>query len=126
MSAPWPPPPDLASIRELVRAADPLRHLAEGAPADEYEPEEQSLFAAVQHLSTENLLTANLLPILEPIFQQSFSLTGEALAEIRPSLLALAREIERFFGPEAQPRTREQIVEDKQGSHDLTRQRNHG
>ncbi len=28
---PWPPPPDMESIRELVRAADPEGHLAEGA-----------------------------------------------------------------------------------------------
>jgi hypothetical protein len=30
---PWPPPPDIESIRELVRAADPEGHLAEGAHA---------------------------------------------------------------------------------------------
>ncbi|MGI4827478.1 MAG: hypothetical protein ACRYFU_04695 [Janthinobacterium lividum] len=122
MSAPWPPPPDLASIQELVRAADPLKHLAEGAPVDEYEPEEQSLFAAIQHLSTANLLVANLMPIIEPIFQQSFSLDEQALAEIRPKLLSLAREIERFFGPEATPRTREQILHDENGSHSIARQ----
>ena len=123
MFAPWPPPPDLASIQDLVRAADPLKHLAEGAPADEYEPEEESLFAAIQHLSTANLLAANLMPIIEPIFQQSFSLDEPALAEARPALLSLAKEIERFFGPEATPRTREQILADEQGSHDLTKQR---
>lgn len=112
MSAPWPPPPDLHSIQELVRAADPMRHLAEGAPADEYEPEEETLFAAIQHLPTAELLTANLMPILEPIFQQSFSLDEEGLSGVRPELLSLAKEIERFFGPEATPRTREQILAD--------------
>ncbi len=122
MSAAWPPPPDLASIQELVRAADPLKHLSEGAPADEYEPEEESLFAAIQHLSTADLLVTNLLPIIEQVFGKSFSLDEEALSEARPALLGLAKEIERFFGPEATPRTREQILRDEEGSHDLAKQ----
>ena len=64
MSAPWPPPPDLHSIRELVRAADPEGHIAEGAPADEYEPEEEAIFAAIAHLSTSQLVPGTLTPII--------------------------------------------------------------
>ena len=108
----WPPPPDLASIQELVRAADPEGHLADGSPADEYEPEEQQLFAAIQHLPTAELLSTNILPALEAIWQKSFSLSEAALAERRPALLSLAKEIERFFGPDSQPRTRNQILAD--------------
>lgn len=122
MPANWPPPPDLASLQELLRAADPMKHLAEGAPADDYEPEEQAIFTAIQHLPTSDLLAANLLPRIEPVFQSSFSLDEDALAAIRPALLSLAKEIERFFGPEATPRTREQIAADEQGSHNISRQ----
>ncbi|ADW68422.1 hypothetical protein [Granulicella tundricola] len=110
MSAPWPPPPDLHSIQELVRAADPEKHLAEGAPADEYEPEEQSIFEAIHHLSTADLLVPNILPPIEHIWTKSFSLNAEDLAERRPALLSLAKEIERFFGPESKPRTRAEII----------------
>ncbi len=113
-SRPWPPPPDLPSLQELVRTADPEGLIADGAPQDEYEPEESELLAAVQHLSTAELITANLLPPLEQIWQRAFHLSPENLAERRPKLLALAKEIERFFGPESQPRTRAQILADEQ------------
>ncbi len=109
-SRPWPPPPDLPSIQELVRTADIEGHLADGAVQDEYEPEEQQLLAAIHHLPTDALVTANILPPLEQIWQQAFSLTPEALDERRPKLLALAKEIERFFGPEAKPVTRGDIL----------------
>lgn len=111
MSAPWPPPPDLASIQELVRAADPEGLLAEGAPADEYEPEEQRIFVELRHLPSAELLVLNILAPIEAIWQKSFSLTEDQLAARRPALLSLAKEIERFFGPESQPRTRQQILD---------------
>ena len=113
MPQPWPPPPDLASIQELVRTADPEKHLADGAPADEYEPEEERIFIALKHLPTADLLAANILPLVEPIWQRSFSLGEEELAQRRPALLSLAKEIERFFGPESKPRTRAQILADE-------------
>jgi len=108
VSRPWPPPPDLESIRTLVREADPEKHLAEGAAADEYEPEEEELFAAIEHFSTDELLAGNLLPILEEIWASSFSLTADALESRRPALFGLAQQIERFFGPEAKPQVRTQ------------------
>ncbi len=111
MTQPWPPPPDLASIQELVRAADPEQHLSQGAPADEYEPEEQQIFAALQHLPSAELLVLNILEPIERIWQSSFALTEEQMAERRPKLLSLAKEVERFFGPESQPRTRQQILD---------------
>ncbi len=107
MSA-WPPPPDLASIRELVRAADPEGHIAEGAPADEYDPEEEAIFAAIAHLSTSQLNASTLTPIIERVWRDSFAHDDEALVKSRPALVALAQQIARFFGPEAQPQTRQQ------------------
>ena len=112
MSQPWPPPPDLPSIQELVRAADPEKHLAEGAPVDEYEPEERQLFEAIRGFTTAQLLSTNIEPILERIWQQAFALDAQSLAERRPALLSLAKEIERFFGPESKPRTRAEILKD--------------
>jgi len=69
----WPPPPDLPSIRELVRAADPEGHIAEGASADEYEPEEEAIFAAIANLSTTQLIPDTLTPIIEHIWRDSFA-----------------------------------------------------
>ena len=106
MSAPWPPPPDLESIRDLVREADPERHIAEGAPADEYEPEEDAIFASIAHLPTSKLIVENLTPIIEQVWRNSFAHDDEALASSRPALKNLAQQIARFFGPNAQPQTR--------------------
>lgn len=112
VSRPWPPPPDLSSIQELVRTADPQGLIADGAHADEYEPEELSLLNALNGLPTAEILVANILPPLEVIWQKSFSLSEEELAVRRPKLLSLAKEIERFFGPESKPRTRGEILGD--------------
>lgn len=103
---PWPPPPDMESIRELVRAADPERHLADGAHADEYEPEEEKILAAIGHLSSTDLVSTATLPLIAAIWQKSFVLDDAAMLERRPALLALAQQIERFFGPEATPQVR--------------------
>lgn len=103
---PWPPPPDLESIQELVRAADPEGHLAEGAHADEYEPEEEAILAAIGHLQTAELLATTILPLIEAIWRKSFVLDDEAMAERRSALLGLAEQIERYFGPEARPQVR--------------------
>ena len=107
-NAPWPPPPDLHSIRELVRAADPEGHLYEGAPADEYDPEEQAIFASIAHWPTAQLTEPNLLPVIERIWRESFAHDHEALAQSRPALESLAQQIARFFGPDAQPQVRNQ------------------
>jgi hypothetical protein len=104
----WPPPPDLASIRELVRTADPEGHLADGASADEYEPEEEAIFAAIAHLSTAQLTPTNLAPIIEQAWRDSFAHDDEALTKSRPALHGLAQQIARFFGPEASPQVRQQ------------------
>ena len=102
----WPPPPDLDSIRELVRAADPEGHIADGASADEYEPEEDAIFAAIAHLSTTQLVPDTLTPIIEQIWRDSFAHDDEAIANTRPALLNLVHQITRFFGPEAVPQVR--------------------
>ena len=102
----WPPPPDLESIRELVRTADPEGHIAEGAHDDEYEPEEEAIFAAIAHLKTSEITTLILQPILEQVWRDSFAHDDEAAANSRPALQSLAQQIAHFFGSAAQPQTR--------------------
>ena len=105
-TAPWPPPPDLDSIRDLVRAADPEGLIAEGSPADEYEPEEEAIFAGVAHLATPEITAANLLPIIEEVWHRNFSADVEGPARSQAALQGLAEQIAHFFGPDAQPQTR--------------------
>jgi hypothetical protein len=103
MKAPWPPPPDLESIKELVRNADTEDFIANGSPADEYDGEAKDLHAAIAHLTTAELVAPNILPSIETIWRRSFDYDESLLASARPTLDSLAREIARFFGPEAQP-----------------------
>ncbi len=106
MSQPWPPPPDIDSIQELVATADVEGFLADGAPADEYETEAELLFEQIRNLPTDDLVATNILPIAEDVWRRSFELNDAALAERRPRLTQLAAQIERFFGPEAKPQVR--------------------
>ena len=103
---PWPPPPDLDSLQELVATADIEGFIAAGSPADEYETEADLLFDAIKGWPTADLRTERLLPVLENVWTQAFSLDDHDLAHRRVKLRELAGQIERFFGPEAKPQVR--------------------
>ena len=109
MSAPWPPPPDRASIRELVRDADVEGFISiHGAPDDEYDPEADELHATIAHLESSNITATQLLPTLEAIWRKNHIDDDAELALRRPALQAIAQQIARFFGPEAKPQVRQQ------------------
>ncbi len=103
---PWPPPPDLHSLEELVATADIESFIAEGGQSDEYEVEAEHLHAAIGSWPTADLTADRLLPVLEDIWTQAFSLDEHALEQRRVKLRELAGQIERFFGPAAQPQVR--------------------
>jgi hypothetical protein len=110
MSRTWPPPPDLASIKELVREADTEGFIAiHGAPADEYDGEAEQLFAAIGRWPTEQLIAQNILPVIERVWSKSFDYDDGVLAKSRPAIEGLAAQIARFFGPEAKPQVRERL-----------------
>ena len=104
----WPPPPDLESIKELVRDAD-IEGLIEihGAPADEYDTEAEELHAAIAHLSVSEITTDKLMPTLEAIWRKNFIDDDAELALRRPALQKLAESVARYFGPGASPQVRE-------------------
>ena len=103
----WPPPPDLESIKELVRNADTEDFIANGSPADEYDGEAKDLHAAIAHLTTAELVVPNILRHIETIWRKSFDYDENVLTKAGPLLERLAQQIARFFGPEAQPQTRQ-------------------
>jgi len=105
-TTPWPPPPDIDSIQELVATADVEGFIADGSPADEYETEAELIFNAVENFPTNDLIPQHILPILESIWAKSFELKEDEIAKRGPALQSLADQIARFFGPEAQPQVR--------------------
>ena len=106
MSA-WPPPPDLSSIKELVRDADTEGFIANGSPADEYDGEAEQIFAIFGRWTTAQLTVPNLVPIIEKAWTRSFGYDDGILTIARPKLEGLAKQIARFFGPEATPQVRQ-------------------
>jgi hypothetical protein len=106
MSTPWPPPPDLASIKELVCTADTEDFIANGSPADEYDHEAEQLHATIGRFATADLTASNIVPHVEAIWSKSFDYADDTLAKVYPRLVGLAQQIARFFGPEATPQVR--------------------
>ena len=105
-NVPWPPPPDLASLKELFANADVEGFIADGDPADEYDIEAEEFFTALDGYTTAELTVDRLFPILQEIWTGAFELDDAAIAKRRDKLRSLAQEVARFFGPEAQPQVR--------------------
>jgi hypothetical protein len=108
MSAPWPPPPDLNSLKELFAAADIEGLIADECPLDEYDPEAKHFYEATIGFPTSRFTAERTIPLLEKLWVRQFMLNKEQLAQRRPALLELANQIARFFGPEATPQVRQQ------------------
>ncbi len=106
MSKPWPPPPDFESLKELFATADVEGLIADDCPLDEYDPEAKHFYEEVKGFATERLTTEHTLPVLHAIWKKQFALDDTAVTTRIPALTSLALQIERFFGPSAQPQVR--------------------
>lgn len=89
---------DMESVQDLVRAADIEGFIADGDPADEYDPEERQLFAAMAAWPSTTFTKANVLPVIIDIWRKSFSLDDADLSERLTKLDGLAAQIVHFFG----------------------------
>ena len=58
---------------------------------------------------TSKFSTEHTFPLLEELWVKQFMLNEAQIAQRRPALRELANQIARFFGPEAQPQTRQQV-----------------
>ena len=106
----WPPPPDLASLKELFATADVEGLIAiHGAPADEYDTEAEAIYKGIGNFPTAEITVDQLMAPLEAIWRANFIDDDAEIALRRPALLTLAQQIARFFGPEAQPQVRERV-----------------
>jgi hypothetical protein len=96
----------LDSLKELFATADVEGLIADECPLDEYDPEAKHFYEATKGFPTSKFSSEENLPLLEQLWVKQFMLNEAQLAQRRPALLALAQQIARFFGPEAQPQTR--------------------
>jgi hypothetical protein len=90
---------DLESIQDIVRAADPEGLLASGAPQDEYEPEEDELFAELEHLPASEITEELVHQFLSAIWDAAFD--GESTPEREAGLSAITERVVHFFGPDS-------------------------
>jgi alkylated DNA repair dioxygenase AlkB len=103
MNKPWPPPPDLESLKELFATADVEGLIADDCPIDEYDPEAKSFYESTMGWPTEKFTAMHILPLLVSLFEKQFH---EEHTERTSALQGLAAQIEHFFGPEARPQVR--------------------
>jgi len=89
---------DMESVQDLVRAADIEGFIADGDPADEYDPEEQKIFSALLPLTSAQFTKANVLPVIVDIWRASFSLDDADLSERLHAMDSLAGQFVHFFG----------------------------
>jgi hypothetical protein len=108
VSAPWPPPPDLNSLKELFAAADIEGLIADECPLDEYDPEAKHFYEATIGFPISRFTAEQTIPLLEQLWIRQFMLNEEQLAQRRSALIELANQIARFFGPDATPQVRQQ------------------
>lgn len=101
MSAPWPPPPDLNSLKELFATADVEGLIASECPIDEYDPEARHFYEDTIGWPNTKFTADQALPLLEQLWVKQFMLNEGQLAQRRPALMELAQQIARYFGPEA-------------------------
>jgi hypothetical protein len=90
---------DLESIQDIVRAADPEGLLAAGAPQDEYEPEEDELFAELEHLPSSEITEELVHQFLATIWDAAFD--SESTPEREAALATIVERIINFFGPDS-------------------------
>src|SRR6202022_4171990 len=68
MSVPWPPPPDLDSLKELFATADVEGLIADECPLDEYDPEAKHFYEATIGFPASKFVANETLPFLEQIW----------------------------------------------------------
>jgi len=90
---------DLESIQDIVRAADPEGLLAAGAPQDEYEPEEDELYAELEHLPASEITEELVHQFVSDIWESAFD--SESTPEREAGLATIVDRIVHFFGPDS-------------------------
>jgi len=93
------PRPDLESIQDIIRAADPEGLLAEGAPEDEYEPEEEALLSELGDIPTSEITEELVRALVDEIWTEAFD--AEETPQRETGLQTIAERIVHYFGPQS-------------------------
>ena len=91
---------DRASLEELVQNADIEGFLAQGAPADEYDLEVDSLLRRIHGIAPGVATPTTLIALFEDVWREAFSLSEEEIMKRRPAFEEITDKILHFF-PEA-------------------------
>jgi hypothetical protein len=89
---------DFESIDELFRIQDIEGLISGGAPDDEYEPEVERIFTALEALPREQATLPALVGLFEGVWKQMFGATDEKIARRRPHFEEIAEKVIQYFG----------------------------
>jgi hypothetical protein len=89
---------DYESIDELFRIQDIEGLISSGAPEDEYEPEVERIFTALEALPREQATRPALVGLFEGVWKQMFGATEEKVASRRPDFEEIAEKVIQYFG----------------------------
>ena len=89
---------DYDALDELFRIQDIEGLIALGTPDDEYEPEVEKIFAALEALPREDATVPKLVEVFEGAYKQMFGWSDEEMRRRRPHFEEIAIKVMSYFG----------------------------
>ena len=89
---------DYDSLDELFRMQDIEGLIASGAPDDEYEPEVERIFAALEALPRAEATVSRLVDIFCDVYRQMFGWSEEQMRRRCPDFEEIAEKVIKYFG----------------------------
>jgi hypothetical protein len=89
---------DYDALDELFRIQDIEGLIALGVPDNEYEPEVEKIFAALEALPREEATVPKLVEVFEGVYKQMFGWSDEDMRRRRPHFEEIAMKVMSYFG----------------------------
>jgi hypothetical protein len=89
---------DYESLDELFRIQDIEGLIASGAPDDEYEPEVERIFAALEALPRDEATVPKLVSIFDDVYKQMFGWSDDDMKRRYPDFEDIAEKVMKYFG----------------------------
>ena len=89
---------DYDALDELFLIQDIEGLIALGVPDNEYEPEVEKIFAALEALPREEATVPKLVEVFEGVYKQMFGWSDEDMRRRRPHFEEIAMKVMSYFG----------------------------
>jgi hypothetical protein len=89
---------DYDALDEIFRIQDIEGLIALGVPDNEYEPEVEKIFVALEALPREEATVPKLVEVFEGVYKQMFGWSDEDMRRRRPHFEEIAIKVMSYFG----------------------------